>query len=151
MERTSKYKDEIIRLKSEGKTYLEIVDILKCSKSIVSYYSSTKQQEKAKIARKEYNNIKQEHRKKGVARNREYVDNFLKDKKCVDCGNSDVRVLEFDHVRGIKKGHISHAIRNAWNLNKLKAEIDKCEIRCCNCHRIVTIERRKTKNNIINL
>ncbi len=150
MNRTSKYRDNIIKLKSDGKTYLEIVDILKCSKSIVSYYSSKDQQEKARIARKEYSGTKQNNRKKGVARNRKYVDEFLKDKACVDCGNSDIRVLEFDHVRGEKKGHISHAIRNAWNLEKLKAEIEKCEIRCCNCHRIVTIERRNNINQFVN-
>jgi orotate phosphoribosyltransferase-like protein len=145
LNRNSKYRDRIIELKSEGKTYLEIVDILKCSKSIVSYYSSEKQQENARIARKEYNDTKKDNRKKGVIRNRQYVNDFLKDKSCVDCGNSDIRVLEFDHVRGIKVGHISSAIKNAWNLNKLKAEIDKCEIKCCNCHRIATIERRKCK------
>lgn len=140
---SSKYRDDILKLKSEGRTYLEIVNILKCSKSIVSYYSSDKQQENAKISRRKNLHIKKNNRKKGVERNRKYVDDFLKDKSCVDCGNTDVRVLEFDHVRGIKLGHISHGIRNAWNLEKLKEEIDKCEIRCCNCHRIVTIERRQ--------
>ena len=86
--------------------------------------------------------LKKKIEKKGVIRNRNYVNDFLKNKSCVDCGNSDIRVLEFDHVRGIKKGHVSHAVKDAWSLKRLQEEIDKCEIRCCNCHRIVTIERR---------
>ena len=139
---SSKYKEDIIRLRNEGKNYLQIVEILKCSKSIVSYYSSNKQQENARLARKKTLPIKKINRKIGVFRNRNYVDNFLKGKSCVDCGNSDKRVLEFDHVRGIKEGHISHAVKNAWSIERLQKEIDKCEIRCCNCHRIVTINRR---------
>lgn len=141
--RYSKYREDIIRLKSEGKNYLEIVSILGCSSSIVSYHLSEKQQENAKFARKSKNDIRKIQRKNGVIRNRQYVDNYLKNKSCIDCGNTDVRVLEFDHVRGKKEGNICHAIRNAWKLERLVEEIKKCEIRCCNCHRIVTIERRK--------
>lgn len=147
---SSKYKDNILRLKAEGKTYLEIVDILKCSKSTVSYYSSNKQQENAKLARIKLLPVRKESRKRGVVRNRKYIDDFLKENACIDCGNNDVRVLEFDHVKGIKVGNISNAIRNAWSLDKLKEEINKCEIRCCNCHRIITIERRKQNKNNIN-
>ena len=145
---SSKYKDDIIRLKQEGKTYLEIVDILKCSKSIVSYYSSNKQKEREYKRRREPSNKIRtfKNRKKGVLRNRIYVDEYLKNHPCVDCGNSDIRVLEFDHVRGIKDDHICKAVRNAWSLERLKKEIAKCEIRCCNCHRIVTINRRKNIN-----
>ena len=145
---SSKYKDDIIRLKQEGKTYLEIMNMLNCSKSIVSYYSSNKQQENARHARKQPNTIliNNQNRKVGVLRNRSYVDNYLKTHPCVDCGNTDIRVLEFDHVRGIKEGHISHSVKNAWSMERLKNEIEKCEIRCCNCHRIVTIDRRKNIN-----
>lgn len=142
---SSKYKEDILRLKSEGKKYLEISEILGCSKSLVQYYSSNKQRKTAEVRRKNSQDSINFNRKKGVLRNRNYVDQILKNSSCIDCGNTDPRVLEFDHVRGIKIGHISHGIRSAWNLNKLKDEINKCEIRCCNCHRIVTIERRKHK------
>ncbi len=51
-------------------------------------------------------------------------------------------LLEFDHI-GVKRGQISTM---AWNvaLVTLKQELASCEIRCCNCHRRVTIERRVT-------
>lgn len=142
---SSKYKEDILRLKSEGKKYLEISKILGCSISTVQYYISNKQWMNAKEKRKLNKDSVSYNRKKGVLRNRQYIDEILKNSSCIDCGNNDPRVLEFDHVRGEKLGHISHGIRSAWNISKLQAEIEKCEIRCCNCHRIVTIERRKHK------
>lgn len=84
-------------------------------------------------------------RDKCKKRNREVVTNYLKDNPCVDCGNTDIRVLEFDHVEDNKEGNISHAVNNAWSLKRLKSEMAKCEIRCANCHRIKTIERRINK------
>jgi DNA-binding CsgD family transcriptional regulator len=142
---SSKYKEDILRLKSEGKKYLEISKILGCSKSLAQYYMSDKQQKTAAVTRRVTQKSVNVNRKKGVIRNRKYVDDILKNSSCIDCGNNDPRVLEFDHVRGNKMGHVSHGIKNAWNLTKLQDEIDKCEIRCCNCHRIATIERRKHK------
>lgn len=61
---------------------------------------------------------------------------------CIDCGNTDHRVLDFDHVQGNKSHNVSEMIGvRAWS--KILAEIDKCEIRCANCHRIKTQERRE--------
>lgn len=61
--------------------------------------------------------------------------------KCVDCGEADPIVLEFDHVRGTKKGNISRMLCTAtWS--KIQEEIAKCELRCANCH------RRKTARDL---
>lgn len=67
---------------------------------------------------------------------REYVWDYLKLHPCVDCGNSDLRVLEFDHVRGEKVIGITRAMQMSWPL--LLAELPKCDVRCANCHRIKT-------------
>ncbi len=58
---------------------------------------------------------------------------------CVDCGEDDVTVLDFDHLRD-KKHTISSLIvsKRCW-LYVLK-EIEKCEVRCANCHRKKTAE-----------
>jgi 5-methylcytosine-specific restriction endonuclease McrA len=53
---------------------------------------------------------------------------------CVDCGESDPIVLEFDHIRD-KKISISEAMQRRWSKKKVLDEIDKCEVRCANCHR----------------
>lgn len=68
---------------------------------------------------------------------------YLRKHPCVDCGNDDVRVLEFDHVRGVKLGNISSMVHNLISpIEQIIAEIAKCDVRCANCHRIVTCERR---------
>ena len=75
---------------------------------------------------------------KAIARNRNHTKDYLKEHPCVDCGNKDVRVLEFDHVRGTKKASISLMIQQGLGLATIDKEILKCDIRCCNCHRIKT-------------
>ncbi len=77
-----------------------------------------------------------------VRRNLRHVHEVLAGGHCVDCGETDMLVLEFDHV-GAKRGQISTMV---WNVSfaTLLAEIAKCEIRCCNCHRRATAKRRGT-------
>lgn len=68
---------------------------------------------------------------------------YLRLHPCVDCGETDVDVLEFDHVRGIKSAEISALVNGAVATETLRAEMDKCEVRCANCHRKVTKARRQ--------
>lgn len=75
------------------------------------------------------------------ARNREAVHVHLMGHPCVDCGEADPIVLEFDHVRGEKLCDVAHGI-GMFGLVKLMAEIAKCDVRCANCHRRRTHERR---------
>ncbi|SRR5258705_1947561 len=63
---------------------------------------------------------------------------YLLNHPCVDCGNSDIRVLEFDHVRGKKFKAISMMVSLSYSWITILKEIAKCEIRCANCHRIKT-------------
>jgi len=69
---------------------------------------------------------------------RQEVFDYLKSHPCVDCGESNPVVLEFDHVRGQKRCHLSHMIRRGYGLKVVRDEIKKCEIRCSNCHKIRT-------------
>jgi len=71
-------------------------------------------------------------------KNQEFLFEYFSTHPCVDCGNSDFRVLEFDHLRD-KEAAIAALI--GGSLEKLKKEIAKCEVRCRNCHIIVTYER----------
>jgi hypothetical protein len=80
-----------------------------------------------------------EYNKSLSLRNLAFVFRYLKlYGKCVDCGNTDNRVLEFDHVIGEKKSGIINLAGNLSSIQTIKDEIRKCEIRCCNCHRIKT-------------
>jgi hypothetical protein len=59
---------------------------------------------------------------------------------CVDCGESDPVVLEFDHLRD-KKFDIASGIHyRPWAL--ILEEIAKCQVVCANCHRRRTAKRR---------
>lgn len=64
---------------------------------------------------------------------------WLQTQKCVDCGNDDFRVLEFDHLKD-KDFNIAEKIGRV-SLDVLMKEIDKCDIVCANCHRIRTTIR----------
>lgn len=51
--------------------------------------------------------------------------------KCIHCGyNRCIRALCFHHIKE-KKFAIS---QKAYNLNKMKEEVDKCVLLCHNCH-----------------
>src|SRR5260370_4175339 len=78
-----------------------------------------------------------------IEENRERLFIYLSSHPCVDCNNTDIRVLEFDHVRGEKSGNISRMVGEGFSWKTIEAEIAKCEVRCANCHRIKTHERGK--------
>ena len=58
---------------------------------------------------------------------------------CMDCGISDPRVLDFDHVRGDKLFQVQSGKYKVMSV--ILAEIEKCDVVCANCHRIRTQER----------
>ncbi|HVI42711.1 MAG TPA: hypothetical protein VM577_18970 [Anaerovoracaceae bacterium] len=62
-----------------------------------------------------------------------YIISYLKEHPCVDCGETDIVVLEFDHLHS-KKENIVRLIVNC-SLSKIKEEIQKCAVRCANCHK----------------
>jgi len=66
----------------------------------------------------------------------EKIADYLADHPCVDCGETDLRCLEFDHRdRKTKTAGISFLLRDARSWSVLLGEIDKCDVRCANCHR----------------
>lgn len=88
--------------------------------------------------------VKEAHARSAAA-NRERVKlqvvEYLLTHPCVDCGEDDPVVLDFDHVHGKKLGQVGHMASHAASWAKIEAEIAKCEVRCANCHRRKTAER----------
>lgn len=102
----------------------------------------------AKRSQEHYQNHKREYvlrarkgNKRSLHRNRVRLTEYLSAHPCVDCGCSDIRVLDFDHVRGEKINEVTRLIQENASWRTIEAEIAKCEVRCGNCHRIKTIER----------
>lgn len=74
-------------------------------------------------------------------RNAQYILEYLAVHACINCGEKDPIVLEFDHLHS-KVKDISDMSKGCWSLEKIQEEIDKCEVRCANCHRRITHQRR---------
>lgn len=64
---------------------------------------------------------------------RQWLYEYLASNPCIDCGEPDLVVLEFDH-RGDKVADIA-LLSKTGNLSTVQAEVAKCDIRCANCHR----------------
>ena len=72
----------------------------------------------------------------------DYILSYLTTHPCVECGESNILVLEFDHRRNKIDGVMSLA-RTGITITKLTKEIAKCDVRCANCHKLRhTIEDR---------
>lgn len=95
-----------------------------------------------KASRKYYSDNKTHHKTVTYKRKtdqrqetQKFVLGYLKEHPCVDCGEKDLVVLDFDHVRGKKFRGISQMVRHGNSLDLIKLEIEKCDVRCANCHR----------------
>jgi hypothetical protein len=76
-----------------------------------------------------------------IRRNQERLFDYLDNLECVDCGEDDSRVLQFDHVRGVKQGDVAQMVTSGHSWDTILAEIAKCEIVCANCHTKRTARR----------
>jgi hypothetical protein len=69
----------------------------------------------------------------------QFLLDYFVDHPCVDCGETDPVVLDFDHLRD-KEFSIGHELASQpWE--RVLAEIDKCDVVCANCHRRRTAAR----------
>jgi hypothetical protein len=73
---------------------------------------------------------------------RMFIVDYFQRNPCVDCGEKNPIVLEFDHVpeRGQKSFEISGGMKGQ-PMKRLLVEMSKCEVRCANCHRKKTAAR----------
>jgi hypothetical protein len=83
-----------------------------------------------------YKNRRRASGRRYFARDRAYVNDYLRSHPCVDCGESDPIVLEFDHIdRETKDAAVTNLVRWGCSLSRLQREIEKCAVRCVHCHR----------------
>src|SRR6478609_8370707 len=68
-----------------------------------------------------------------VAERIEFLVSYLRAHPCVDCGETDPIVLEFDHLRDKEFGIAAGFRDRAWQ--SVLDEMTKCEVVCANCHR----------------
>lgn len=132
-----KHKEEIFRLKKEGKSYRQIQSILGCSKGTIAYHLGEGQKEKTR------------ERTRGL---RGQINKYISEHKefmgCMDCKEKyPYYMLDLDHLRD-KSFNLSNYRKYTLDIEIVKLEIDKCEVVCANCHRIRTYQRTGKEKNI---
>jgi hypothetical protein len=73
---------------------------------------------------------------------------FYKSHPCVDCGEKDPRVLDFDHLNN-KRYNVSTLLNKEYSWDSILQEAAKCQVRCANCHRIKTAIKRNHYTNLL--
>lgn len=83
-----------------------------------------------------------------LAEFKEWTNSYKAERGCIDCRIGNPIVLDFDHRAGTVK---IFDIANGAQRNRAKVleEIAKCDVRCSNCHRIKTHERRLSLKQVI--
>lgn len=100
-------------------------------------------------SKKYYAENREHHKEETIKRklaqletNRRFVYDYLLENPCVDCGEADPVVLEFDHLPGCDKKYLlSLMVSGGYSIKTIRKEIDKCDVVCANCHRRRTAER----------
>jgi hypothetical protein len=89
--------------------------------------------------RHRYLDLEAKRKRARAATRMRFILDYFEAHPCVDCGESDPLVLEFDHLRD-KRFDIGSDLPDR-NWASILAEIAKCEVVCANCHRRRTAER----------
>lgn len=81
-------------------------------------------------------------------RSKVVISEFLrscKDRPCADCGQSyPYWVMDFDHLHS-KNFNLGSAPTRRLGMDRIKKEVEKCEVVCSNCHRTRSYNRRMVR------
>jgi hypothetical protein len=132
-----------------------IIKICKCGQN----YSGLDKSHMCRCCKKEYNKRWYEKNKtkhiaqSGINRKRErnrrhiLMLKYYETHPCVDCGETHPATLDFDH-QGDKRTEVSKLL-NSHGWQAVLDEINKCEIRCANCHRKRTAKQFNWYNGLV--
>lgn len=66
---------------------------------------------------------------------RAFLLSYFSEHPCLDCGETDPVVLTFDHRNPeVKSFNVGDGLSAKYSVKRMQAEIDKCDVRCFNCH-----------------
>lgn len=158
-------KDKILKLRKEGKTYNEIVDILGCSKGTISYHCGKGQKEKySKRRKKYYQNEKYvlskkidnylnrtdkyiKHKTRGKE-HKELFNKFIQNPVCYLTGEiidlSKTKTYSLDHIEPFfisKDNSIENAGLCTRDANKIKHDLSVKEL-IIMCNKIIAHNQR---------
>jgi hypothetical protein len=128
-----RHKEEILRLRSEGKTYNEIKDILGCSKGTIAYHVGEGQKQKTR-----------ERTSRSRTLRKRILWEYKEKSGCVDCKEKYPSwMLDFDHRPGFEKIGSPTDLIHKCSLEVAMKEVEKCDVVCPNCHRIRSYSRNQ--------
>ena len=105
----------------------------RCRPCSQAWYQANKAEHTARTARRKRETREEYHRRLCA---------YVEDHPCVDCGERDVVVLEFDHRdAGTKVREVAKMVNLLAPWGAVLTEIAKCEVCCANCHRRRTAAR----------
>ena len=89
------------------------------------------------VVRQWYENNKSltaERAKIARQRKRQWYNEFMQNKSCVKCGESDVACLDWHHTNPTEKEETVSFLMKNRSRQSILEEIDKCICLCSNCH-----------------
>jgi hypothetical protein len=97
-------------------------------------------QRQSRYSSTEWKESHSKHSQDSSKKRAEWVFQYLETHPCVDCGETNILCLEFDHIekRSFSPADTSKTIRH------LEEELKKCQVRCANCHTRVTHKREQS-------
>ena len=122
----SNYKEDILRLRNQGKSYSEISDILGCSKGTVAYYLKDKQE--VESTPKVESSVWSE---KVI----NYINNFKIKRPCISCGQY-LHPSQLDPVDNEDVNKIVATVFDKETLEESKRKISQLKFICANCDRL---------------
>lgn len=99
-----------------------------------------------------YENNKERHNKQTREWHRNnpkrlFVEQLKQSSNCMMCGFSHPAALQFHHRDPSSKVEaVANMLGGKYSLDDIKAEIDKCDLLCANCHAISHFEKRTMKD-----
>lgn len=73
-------------------------------------------------------------RKRQAKKCQEFIRGLLETTPCMDCGITDMIVLQFDHRNPEEKEKGISCLLAEGRMTRLRSEVQKCDIVCANCH-----------------
>ena len=120
------YKEDILRLRLEGKTYSQISEELGCSKGTIAYYMKKGSEEEITMA-----NNNEEFYSKVIT----YVDNFKEKRPCISCGQY-LHKSQLDAFSPSVVDEIAISAIDKKTFEESKRRISQLKFICANCNRL---------------